>query len=141
MIAVFDTSAILKLLLDEPGRLDAVTAWSLADSPVVSRLAYVEAMAGLAAARRAGRLGPHSHAEAMDGFERAWADALVIELGDELARRAGGLAETYGLTAGDAVQLATAIEIGSDDTVLVAWDRRLRTAATAAGLPLFPPEP
>lgn len=141
MIAVFDTSAILKLLLDEPGRIDAVTAWSLADSPVVSRLAYVETVAGLAAARRTGRLDPHSHAEALHGFERAWADTLVIELGDELARRAGSLAETYGLTAGDAVQLASAFETGSSETVLVAWDRRLRTAATAAGLALFPPEP
>lgn len=52
----------------------------------------------------------------------------------DLARRAGGYAEDLGLRGYDAVHLATALELGDEETVLVTWDRDLGRAAGRVGL-------
>ena len=56
MIAYFDTSALLPLLIDEPGSERAGRLWDEADHVVSVRLIYVEARAALAQARRLERL-------------------------------------------------------------------------------------
>jgi predicted nucleic acid-binding protein len=57
----------------------------------------------------------------------------VIELGGDLARTAGDLAQHHGLRGHDAVHLAAALAAADDDLVLVTGDSDLAaTAATAA---------
>lgn len=139
MIAFLDSSALLKLyLLDEPGSDAVREATSGEVRNAMSRLTYVEVRSALAAARRAGRLGPVAHDGAVLAFERASAEYDQVEFDSAIALRAGDLAESYGLRTGDAIQLASAQELSGDGVVLVAWDLRLRAAATAAGLPVFP---
>lgn len=141
MIAYLDSSALLKLFLgDEQGAAEALFAWSIAAGAITSRITYVEARSGLAAARRSGRLTPETHEDAVRTLDRTWLEVDVMELDDGLARRAGDVAEAYGLGAGDAVQLASALEACPETVMLVTWDRRLRTAAIAAGLAVHPPE-
>lgn len=55
-LAFWDSSAFLKLLVEEPGRDLAVELWNEAIDVVASRLAVPEVSAALTAARRAGRL-------------------------------------------------------------------------------------
>ncbi len=56
-----------------------------------------------------------------------------------ISARAGAIAETYGLRAGDAIQLASMLELDPQhEVVVVAWDARLRAAVAAAGLMVFP---
>lgn len=55
-----------------------------------------------------------------------------------MGARAGAFAETFGLRAGDAVQLASILELDLDTTVIVAWDVQLRAAAHAAGMAVYP---
>lgn len=139
MIVFVDSSAFLKLFLeDEPG-IDAMRAViAFPGRSAVSRLTYVEVRSGLAAARRAGRLMAAAHRSAVTTFDEVWVAHDLIELDDDLTRRAGDLAEAYGLRTGDAVQLASALAMAPEGVTLVAWDGRLRAAASAAGLAVFP---
>ena len=56
MIAFFDTSALLKLIIAEPGEEAALGVWGDADEVVASVLLYPEARAALARARRGRRV-------------------------------------------------------------------------------------
>lgn len=51
-----------------------------------------------------------------------------------LARQAGELAEEFELRGYDAVHLATALDLGDEDVVLVTWDGALSRAAEKNGL-------
>ena len=53
---------------------------------------------------------------------------------EPLARSAGEVAAEHGLRGYDAVHLATALDLGEEEVVLVTWDEELGQAAEAAGL-------
>lgn len=140
MIAYLDSSAILKQhLLDEPGLADIHSIATESELVATSRLSFVEVRAGLAAARRSNRLDGARHDRAVIAFMDAWAGYDVLELSEEISARAGAVAETYGLRAGDAIQLASMLELDPQrEVIVVAWDARLRAAARAAGLVVYP---
>lgn len=138
MIGYLDSSALLKLYLHDESEADILReAMELLASLVTSRLAYVEVRAGLAAARRAGRMTAIAHDIAVEDFDRVWPEYDVVEIDPALGHRAADTAEQYGLRAGDAIHLASALLLG-DGVSVVAWDERFRAAASAAGLPVFP---
>jgi uncharacterized protein len=56
VIAYFDTSAVVPLLIAEPGSARAASLWDSADRVVSVRLLYPETRAALAQAERLGRL-------------------------------------------------------------------------------------
>jgi len=62
---------------------------------------------------------------------------MIVAIDEPLARHAGDLAAGYHLRGYDAVQLASALRLGSH-TMLITWDDRLRQAATDAGLAVAP---
>ena len=134
MIAYFDTSAIVPLVVDEPGTAAAGRIWDTSDRVVSTRLARVEARAALAQATRAGRLNRRQLARAKHGLDTLLEQLDVVEVDDELIRSASELAETRALRAYDAVHLAAALRLETDDAVMVAGDRALITAAQASGL-------
>jgi predicted nucleic acid-binding protein len=136
VIVFVDSSAYLKLFLDEAGADAVRAAWTLADGAMAARLTYVEVLAGLSQARRDGRLAHDGYERTLAAFIDTWAEVDVLELDAATAPRAGVVADAYGLRAGDAIQLAAALEGG--DVMMVAFDRRLRAAATAAGLSVYP---
>lgn len=141
MIAYVDSSAIVKnYLVDETGRLELEAITSSVAGLATSRLSYVEVRAALAAARRAGRLAPFEHDRAVESFDVAWSAYSVVELSESVGARAGAIAEAFGLRAGDAIQLASILELDLDGTLIVAWDSHLRFAARAAGVALYPAE-
>lgn len=59
-IVYFDSSAFVKLLVDEEGSELAAALWDGCDAAASSRLAYPEVCAALAAAGRSRRLSPSS---------------------------------------------------------------------------------
>ncbi len=135
-----DSSAAVKLLLADENGIDAVQEVLVGTARIAtSRLTYVETLASLAAARRAGRLSVRDHVDAIGGFERIWAEWDVHELTPDLAQDAGMIAETFGLRAGDSIQLATVRRLRSAPVVMLVWDARLRAAAVASGLVCYPP--
>ncbi len=133
MIVYFDTSAIIKLLIEEQGSDRAAEIWRRADLAVSSQLLYVEARAALAAAHRGGRLDHPGLAQAGAGLETVHSELRVIALDEPLVRAAGDLAEQLALRGYDAVHLASALAINADDVLLATWDHDLGEAAVAHG--------
>jgi predicted nucleic acid-binding protein len=138
VIAYFDTSALVKLVVQEGGSEIASDIWDAADAVATGRLAYPEARAALAAAARAGRLSARAHRRAKSEFEALWQQMWVIELSASIAHEAGELAERQALRGYDAVHLAAALAIGDPQLVLVSWDADLTSAAGRASLVVAP---
>lgn len=134
MIAYFDTSAFVPLLVDEPGSAFAIVMWDTADRVVSARILYAEARAALALAVRTGRLTQAQGRKAVTSLDRCYEQMDLVEIDDEVVRLAGQLAELHGLRGYGAVHLAAAHQIGGDEVVVVAGDRALLTAAQDAGL-------
>ena len=138
LIAYIDTSALIKLLVQEDGSDLADEVWSRASSRFANRLVYPEARAALAAAQRSGRIDASSHRAAVKELEGACASMQLVGIDSELAIDAGDLAARYALRGYDAVHLATALSVDDADRALVTWDRDLGSAAVAAGLAVVP---
>lgn len=134
MIAYFDTSAIVPLLIDEIGTHAAGDIWDRADRVVSVRLAHVETRAALAQAVRVHRISPQHLRSSVRELEGLLAQVDVIEVDDDLIRQAGDLAEAQGLRAYDAVHLAAAHRVADLDLVVVAGDGALLAAAEALGM-------
>lgn len=137
-IVYFDSSAFVKLVVEEEGSDLAAELWDGCDAAVSSRLAYPEVCAALAAAGRARRLEPAELAHAQGIFEDIWLAVRAVELTEVITSHAGRLASSHGLRGADAVHLASLLAIGGDVTIFAVWDQRLRAAAQAAGVPLAP---
>jgi uncharacterized protein len=134
VIAYFDTSSLLPLLVDEPGSGRAARVWDVADNVVAVRLIYTEARAALAQATRMGRLPAADLTTAIDGLEDLYANMDLLEVDEHLVRRAGELAQHHALRGYDAVHLAAAERIRDDATVMVTGDHGLRAAAGRLGM-------
>jgi predicted nucleic acid-binding protein len=137
VIVYFDTSAFLKLLLEEPGADEAAGLWRSADLSVTGRITYTEARTALAAAVRSGRLSDEGHRITLGLLRRRWRELHVIELDAGLGEAAGDLAERHALRALDAVHLASALA-GGRRVVVATWDDRLAHSAREAGLAVAP---
>jgi uncharacterized protein len=124
------------LIVVEDGSDLASELWDGAYPAASSILSYPEGRAALSAARRQGRLGEVEHAKALAVFEELQEDLVRIGVDSGLARRAGEHAEDLALRGYDAVHLATALELGDEEVVLVTWDRDLARATQRVGLGL-----
>ncbi len=136
MIAYFDTSAVIPLLLGEPSSAVCARMWNEAARSVSVRLLYPEARAALARAERLGRITKRQHEVAVAELETIITELDHIEITTQLARNAGDLAQAHQLRGYDAVHLAAAIAALDSDLVLVTADNDLAAAARAQGLPV-----
>lgn len=134
MIAYFDTSAVVPLLVAEAGSPRAATLWDGADRVVSARLVYPEGRAALAQAHRLGRLTARRLRSAVAELDLRYGEFDLVEIDDTLVRHAGRLAETHGLGGYDAIHLAAADRVRDRDLVMVAGDRALLAAARTEGM-------
>lgn len=134
MIAYFETSALLPLIIEEPGSLPAARLWDAAQYVVSVRLVYAEARAALAQAARLGGLPPKRLPGAVSTLDGLYTQLDLVDADDRLVRRAGDLAERHSLRGYDAIHLAGAERLGEETAVLVAGDRQLCAAAYELGL-------
>jgi predicted nucleic acid-binding protein len=139
-IVYFDSSAFVKLLVEEDGSDLAAALWDGCDAAVSSRLAYPEVRAALAAAGRADRLDAGDQRRAEAAWEDYWAATRRVEFSEPVTAHAGRLAGSHALCGADAVHLASLFAVGGAETVFAVWDRRLRAAARTAGVRLAPAE-
>ena len=134
MIAYFDTSALIPLVVDEPISGAAARLWNASDRVISVRLAYPEARAALARARGLGRISAAGLDTARRGLETLHEQLDHVELTAELARRAGDIAEAHALRGYDAVHLAGAERAIDPELVFVSSDLHQRDAAHRLGL-------
>ena len=134
MIAYFDTSAIVPLLIDEIGTQTAGDIWDRSDRLVSIRLSHVETRAALAQAARIGRISSKHLRSSVRDLEDLFDQIDMVDVDEDLIREAGDLAEDQGLRAYDAVHLAAALRVDDLDLIVVAGDRALLAAAEALGI-------
>jgi predicted nucleic acid-binding protein len=136
----FDSSALVKLLVQEEGSDLAAELWDGCDAALASRLAYPEVCAALAAADRNHDLSQDDLDVAEQAWERYWPSVRPVELTAAVERQAGQLTRTHALRGADAVHLASALALADPDLVIAVWDRRLHAGAATAGLHVAPAE-
>jgi predicted nucleic acid-binding protein len=136
-----DTSALVKLYVEEEGS-SMVRQWlDDADTVATSITAFVEARAAFARRRREKRISSAAHARLVRDFEADWGRYLVLEATEPLIRRAGKLTEIHPLRAYDAIHLASAKilrEKLAEPVSFASWDARLVAAARKEGLEVIP---
>jgi len=137
-IIYFDSSALVKLVVEEAESDLAAQLWDHCDAPVASRLAYPEVRAALAASHRNHDLDDRDLARALTLWNEYWAAVRAVELSAAVAVHAGELARLHALRGADAVHLASALAIGDSSVIVAAWDKRLHAGAAAAGLSVVP---
>lgn len=141
MIVYFDTSALIKLYVDEPGAKPAREVAVAAELIATSMLTYAEMRSAFARKRRFGEITANELNGFKEQFETGWESFQIIPVEELTVRRAGELAETHGLKGFDAVHLASAevLRQGFGAITFACFDTELSRAASARGMTLLPP--
>jgi len=134
LILYYDTSALIKLLIDEQGSELVRKLWGSAYTAVSSILVYPEGRAALATAHRSGRISRQGFRSSLRTFEALHESLVSVGVDKYVARDAGRLATDLDLRGYDAVHLATALDLAEEELVFVTWDDDLARAADASGL-------
>lgn len=131
MIAYFDTSAIVKLLIAEDGSETAARAWRASDARICAAVGLTEAVAAIARAQRLHRIDTDVASDLFGQLEQLWTGVSTLIIDDELAIKGAMMAVDHALRGYDAVHLAAA---GTTAATFVGADTALLAAAAAIGL-------
>ena len=140
MILYLDTSAYVRVYVREAGHDLTWNATQNASEIATHLITYVEMRATLARMQRMGRLIAEEAASIKATFEQDWDKTLKIFPAEAMIRRAGELAERFGLRGYDSVHLAAAESLQSqsvDNLRFASFDERLNQSAAELGLPLL----
>jgi predicted nucleic acid-binding protein len=147
LVLYLDTSALIKLYVEEAHSDVVERAVSEADEVEVSEIADLETRAALTRLYHEGRMDEADLGRVLAQLERDLDTVGFVLYDAELARAGGELARAHGdppLRAYDALHLASALEafrpardLSSYDCRFLAFDRRLVAAACAEGLRLY----
>jgi predicted nucleic acid-binding protein len=91
MILYLNTSALVKLYMEEPGSEAVRALLERAQVVSTSRVAYVEMRAGLARKLRQGELREEEYRHILSDFEKDWKNYFVIEVSEGVAQWGGEL--------------------------------------------------
>lgn len=138
MLLYLDSSALIKLLVEEDGSELVARLWDDADVLVASRLVVSEVAAALHAAHRGKRLDDDALAGALTDWHAYLPALRLVELTAPLAWRAAGLTVAHALGGADAIHLASVLALQQADPLLTVWDKRLHTGARAEGVRTVP---
>jgi predicted nucleic acid-binding protein len=146
VILYLETSALLKLHLDEPGSAEVVAACGSAKAVTTHVIAYVEVCAALAKAVKLERIESSTLEEHKATFDSNWRTMSIVSMTETIMRRAGDLALRFGLRGYDSVHLAAAESVwhalGPESEFRFAvFDRMLITCAKELAIPLLDAEP
>ncbi|MBI1726844.1 MAG: type II toxin-antitoxin system VapC family toxin [Candidatus Rokubacteria bacterium] len=131
MILYVDTSALVKVYVEEDGTLAVLARVDHAEAVATALVTYAEARAALARHRREGGITGADLRRAVRELDRDWRAYNVVDLSDALVHSAGALAERHALRGYDAVHLAAALELRAvgGSVEFCAFDGRLNRAA------------
>ncbi len=142
MMLYCDTSALVKLYVEEAHSDAVAKAIANVDAIATSLLAYPETRATLARAQRDRRLRPSDFRRVIAQFQQDWSSFVVIDTHHSLMLHAGELADHHALRGADAIHLASAIQLAHDlksspkPMTFLAFDVPLTRAAAREHLPL-----
>ncbi len=136
MIVYLDTSALVKLYVEEEGSDEVEAVVSGAALIGTSVIAYPELRSAIARRTREGHIGAEQALALVEQIDRDWQEIAVVGVTEPLALNAGELAHNHALRGFDAIHLAGALMLRGRfgaDVQFLGFDRRLSEAATAEG--------
>jgi predicted nucleic acid-binding protein len=140
-VRFWDASAIVPLIIDEPGREQLLAILEADPVMIVWWGTSVELVSALSRRERDGTLPTASVSAAVERvrkLERAWHQVAPT---DTLRQRAQRLLRVHPLRAADSLQLAAALAVAGDEPASVSFvslDQRLLDAAQREGLCVEP---
>lgn len=132
-----DTSALIKLYIEETHSDALKQLLAETDAVAVCRIAWAEAHAAFARRIREVPEDQPMIEAAKNALTEDWAHYVVLEVTQAVVERAGGYADMFALRGYDSVQLAAAFEVGrlTENTVdFACFDMRLNKAADILGM-------
>ena len=108
MICYLDTSALVKIYVVEEGSAIVKENVNLATLVATSKVAYPEARAAFARAKREGILTDGTYQAVVSNFNAEWLSYYSLELTDRICYLAGALSEKHSLRGLDSIHLASA---------------------------------
>ena len=137
MTLYLDTSALVKLYVEEEGAPVVRNAVAQAELVATAAIAYVEARAAFVRRHHEGGLSTAEYRRVIRALDSDWARYLVVEVVDSLIRDAARLAEVHRLRAYDAIHLASAAAVHgrlAEPVTFASWDAGLEKVARREGL-------
>lgn len=137
MILFCDTSALVKLYVQEEFTDAMCVAADAADVVAVCRISWAEAMAALARRARECPADAGTVDRVRDRLREDWPDYAIVEVTQSLVELAGDYADTFALRGYDSVQLAAAFTLrqaAGGEVHFASFDARLQKAAKVLGL-------
>lgn len=131
-----DTSALVKLYVEEEGAPVVRNAVAQAELVATAAIAYVEARAAFVRRRHEGGLSTAEYRRIIRDVDSDWARYLVVEVTGSLIRDAARLAEAHRLRAYDAIHLASAAAVHdrlAEPIMFASWDAGLEKVARREG--------
>jgi predicted nucleic acid-binding protein len=132
VILFCDTSALLKLFIDEEGSDVMLRERSDCTAIAVCRITWAESMAAFAQRGRVKGANQAGLTQARSMFEQTWPDFAIADVTQPLVEKAGVYAEAFALRGYDSVQLAAAHNLHEQfdlPLTFACFDRRLNQAA------------
>jgi predicted nucleic acid-binding protein len=132
VILFCDTSALIKLLIDEPGSDLIHQASQDADAIAACRITWAEAMAAMARRQREDPVSADAIEQARRRLNQLWTFFSIVEVSQDLVETAGRFADGFALRGYDSVQLAAAYTLqrtAAQPLSFACFDRRLNQAA------------
>jgi predicted nucleic acid-binding protein len=141
VILFCDTSALMKLLVDEAQSNQMRQISTTVDAIGVCRISWAETMAALARLQREDPINNEDLDLARQQLTQSWRTFTIVEVSQPLVETAGRFADIFALRGYDSVQLAAAheLQVSTEQKVLFAcYDRRLNQAAELLQLQVLP---
>lgn len=132
MILYLDTSALVKIYVDETKSAVVREHVKQAEGLATSRIAYAEARAAFARKRREQGLSRADYRSVVNDLDQDWADYFIVDVAESIVRAAGLLAECHALRGADAIHLASAVALSKqvgESVMFGCFDDRLAGAA------------
>jgi predicted nucleic acid-binding protein len=132
VILFCDTSALMKLLVDEDQSDQMQQVSTTVEAIGVCRISWAEAMAALARRQREDPISSDDLEQARQHLIQSWRTFIIVEVSQSLVESAGRFADVFALRGYDSVQLAAAQELqlkAEQPVIFASVDRRLNQAA------------
>ena len=145
MICYFDTSALVKLYVEEDGS-ELTAAYSMKSSLWLHPWLLTQ-KPGLLFARawRGGVLGNREYQKVVSNFKEEWPAFYALGVSDSVLQRVDTLIDRYRLRGFDAIHLASTIVLSNrcegEGLVVGCWDAKLWDYYRQEGFLLLPEEP
>jgi predicted nucleic acid-binding protein len=137
----FDSSALARKYVKEPGSDQIIALWRASSAVFTSALTYAEMVASLHRKRREVVIPAKTFERILASFRGDWQEFYCIEVSGTLHPVIDRLVATYPLRGFDAIHLASAFLVHEKvpkGFAFACFDRQLLDAARQEGMPTFP---